>query len=125
VVDDGQYRIAGSDERLLLAAPSGQAPVAGAQEGVGTRVDERDAAQGAGQPRVALGAALADGLTGRLVDLRAELGPRHQMRGGGEPGHVDPDLGEQLGGGNGAHAGDVSAPGRRSGQRAAETTRAQ
>ena len=43
----------------------------------------------------------------------------------GEPGHVDPDLGEQLGGGNGAHAGDVSAPGRRSGQRAAETTRAQ
>ena len=83
----------------------GQAPVAGAQEGVGTRVDERDAAQGAGQPRVALGAALADGLTGRLVDLRAELGPRHQMRGRGEPGHVDPDLGDQLGSGNGATPG--------------------
>src|ERR1700741_947517 len=76
--------LAGSDERLLVAAASGQAPVAGAEEGVGTRVDEREAGQGAGQPRVALGAALAHGLTGRLVDLRAELGPRHQMRGRGE-----------------------------------------
>jgi hypothetical protein len=40
------------------------------------------------------------------------------MHGRGEPGHVDPDLGDQLGSGNGAHAGDVSEPGRRSAERA-------
>ena len=66
MVDDGQYRVAGSDQRLLLAAAWGQAAIAGAEEGVGAGVGERDAAQGAGQPWVALGAALAPGLTGRL-----------------------------------------------------------
>jgi len=74
VVDDGEHRVAGSDDGFLLAAPSGQAPVAGAQEGIGTRIGERDAAQRAGQPWVAPTAALALGLAGRLVSLRAELG---------------------------------------------------
>ena len=36
------------------------------------------------------------GLAGRLVDLGAELRPRHQMRGRGKPGHVDPGLGDEL-----------------------------
>ena len=45
VVDDGQYRVAGGDDRLLLTAAAGQAPIAGAQEGVGARVGERDAAE--------------------------------------------------------------------------------
>src|SRR6185437_11593153 len=76
---------------FLLATASGQAPVTGAQEGVGTRIGEGDAPEGAGQPWVSPTAALAFGLTGRLVGLRAELGPRHQMRVRGESGHVDAD----------------------------------
>jgi hypothetical protein len=40
------------------------------------------------------------------------------MRGRGEAGHVDADLGDQLGGGHGVDAGDVSEPGRRFGERA-------
>lgn len=59
LVDDGEHRVAASDDRLLLAAT------------------------------------LAHGLAGGLVGLRAELRPRHQMRGGRESGHVDPGLGDQ------------------------------
>jgi len=61
MVDDGEYRVAGGDDRLLLAAASGQAPIAGAQEGVGARMRSHDAAQSAGQPGIALAAALAHG----------------------------------------------------------------
>ena len=61
---------------------------------------------------------LLAGLTGRLVGLRAELGPRHQMRVRREPGHVDADLSDQLGGGHGVDAGNVSKPGRLGGERA-------
>src|SRR6478736_6267197 len=92
VVDDGQHRVAGGDDGFLLATASGQAPVTGAQEGVGTRIGEGDAPEGACEPWVSPTAALAFGLTGRLVGLRAELGPRHQMRVRGESGHVDADL---------------------------------
>src|ERR1700739_4234152 len=103
---DGEDRVAGGHERLVLAAAAGPALVARAQEGVGAAVGEGDAAQGAGQPWVALAAALAPGLTGRLVGLWAELGPRHQMRGRGEPGHVDADLADQLRGGHAVAAGE-------------------
>jgi hypothetical protein len=53
VVDDGQYRLAGGDDRFLLAPASGQAQVAVCR----------------GRCR----------RTGRLVGLRAELRPRCQM----------------------------------------------
>ena len=49
----------GSDDGFLLAAASGQAPVTGAEEGVGARIGEGDAAQRAGQAGVAPTAALA------------------------------------------------------------------
>ena len=65
------------DDGFLLATSSGQAPVTGAQEGVGTRIGEGDATKGAREPWVAPAAALAFGLTGRLVSLGVELGPRH------------------------------------------------
>jgi hypothetical protein len=47
VIHDGENRVAGGHERLLLAAAPGQAPVARAQEDVGAAVGEGDAAQGA------------------------------------------------------------------------------
>jgi hypothetical protein len=40
------------------------------------------------------------------------------MGGRGEPGHVNPDLGDQLGGGHGIDAGDISEPVRLCGERA-------
>jgi hypothetical protein len=39
------------------------------------------------------------------------------MRGRREPGHVDADLGDQLCGGHGVNAGDLSKPGRLVGER--------
>src|SRR6478736_1281344 len=116
VVDDGQHRVAGGDDGFLLATASGQAPVTGAQEGVGTRIGEGDAPEGACEPWVSPTAALAFGLTGRLVGLRAELGPRHQMRVRGESGHVDADLGDQFGGCYRVDAGNLSKPGRLAGE---------
>src|SRR6185369_7802714 len=80
VVDDGQHRVAGGDDGFLLATASGQAPVTGAQEGVGTRIGEGDAPEGACEPWVSPTAALAFGLTGRLVGLRAELGSQRAIR---------------------------------------------
>src|SRR6185295_19887619 len=70
------------------------------------------------EPWVSPTAALAFGLTGRLVGLRAELGPRHQMRVREESGHVDADLGDQFGGCYRVDAGNLSKPGRRAGERA-------
>src|SRR6185295_460731 len=58
VVDDGQHRVAGGDDGFLLATASGQAPVTGAQEGVGTRIGEGDAPEGACEPWVSPTAAL-------------------------------------------------------------------
>ena len=60
----------------------GDASVPGAKETCAAAGDGGgDIAQGGGQPRVAFDAALVLLLAGRLVGLRAELGPRHQMRG--------------------------------------------
>src|SRR6266542_554770 len=102
VVDDDQERVAGGDHRLLFAAAFGDPPVARPQKAVGAGGGGDDVAQRARQPRVALAAALVPLLAGRLVGLGAELGPRHQVRGGGEAAHVDADLGDQLLGGGSA-----------------------
>jgi hypothetical protein len=67
LIDDGEYRVAGGHDGLLLAAAPGEAPVAGAQEDLRAPVGEYDARQRASQPGVALAAALGLGLSGRLV----------------------------------------------------------
>jgi hypothetical protein len=53
VPDDGEGRVAHRDDRAFLPAPSGQAPTARTEEGVGARDRGDDLAQGGGQPGVA------------------------------------------------------------------------
>src|SRR6476660_7323083 len=77
-----------------FAAAFDDAPVAFAEEGVGFRGRGGGLAERPFEIRVApagLAAALdRSGLDGAW----AQFGPRHQVRGGGEPAHVEPDLGE-------------------------------
>jgi hypothetical protein len=82
-------------------------PVTLAEEGVGSGEPGDDLAEGAGQPWVALAGGVALLAAGRLGVDRGELGPGHQVRGGGEGGHVHPDLGDDLLGGPHADAGDL------------------
>ena len=107
VVDDGEHGVAGGEDRFLFGAAPGDAPVGGAQEGVGAGSPSGDVAQGGGQPRVALVPAGVLLPTGRFVNPRAEFGPGHQVLGGGEAAGVDADLGDQLLGGGGADRGDL------------------
>jgi hypothetical protein len=66
---DGQDRVAHRDDRALLPAASGQAPVALAEEGVGACQCGDDLAQGGGQPRIApAGGAASLGAGGLVVD---------------------------------------------------------
>lgn len=46
--------------------------------------------------------------SGGLAGLRAELGPRHQVRVGGEAAHVHADFGDQFLRGGGASSGDLT-----------------
>ena len=83
----------------LLAEPAVEAAELGADVGAGT-----PRGPGAlGEDRAELGVALAGParavLPGGLVVARAQPGPRRQVRRGGEPSHVDADLGDDdLGG---------------------------
>src|SRR6266568_4396866 len=95
VPDDGQQRVADGDEGFLLAAPAGQAAVTLAEEGARAGGTCSGFADRAGQPRIAsAGGAVVGFPASGLMHLRAELRPRHQMRGGGEHGHVDADIGD-------------------------------
>src|SRR4029077_19285645 len=81
-------------ERLEFGAAFDDAPVAFAEEGVGFRGRGGGLAERPFELRAApagLAAALdRAGLEGAWT----QFGPRHQVRGGGEPAHVEPDLGE-------------------------------
>jgi hypothetical protein len=69
VPDDGEDRVAHRDDRAFLAAASGQAPVALAEEGVGACQCGDDLAEGCGQPGVAAaGGAASLGAGGLAVD---------------------------------------------------------
>jgi hypothetical protein len=88
--DDGEDRVTHGHDRAVLAAASGQAPVALAEEGIGACQCGDDLAQGGGQPGVApAGGAAFLGAGGLVVD-GGELGPGDQVRGGGETAHLDP-----------------------------------
>src|SRR5512133_4386888 len=92
--DDDQDGPGDGDEGLELAAAFDDAPVAFAEEGVGAGGRGGGLAQDTFQVGVSLtGAPAAAGGPG-LDGARAELGPRHQVTGGGEPAHVQADLGD-------------------------------
>src|ERR1700681_3997587 len=67
-------------------------------------------ARGAFQVGVAFAGAAAAGDGPGLDGARAQLRPRHQVRGGGESGHVQPDLSDDHLGVVFAEAGDLVEP---------------
>ena len=107
VPDDDQDGAGDRDEGLELAAAFDQPPVALAEEGVGLGRGGGGFAEDALEVAVALAGLAGPGLGPGLDGLGGQLGPGDQVRGGGEPGHVQPDLGEDRLGGAGADAGDL------------------
>jgi hypothetical protein len=84
----------------FLPASARDSPVAGAEEGVGAPGHDGSLAEHAGEVSVAVsGRSVALVLPGAGLDPGSELGPRAQMRWGGEAGHVGADLGEDDAGG--------------------------
>ena len=80
---------------LLRAAAAGDPPVALAEEGVGPGGSDGGLAEDAGQVGVAVaGGAVAFLLPGGFLDAWRVLRPGDQVAGGGEPGHVQADLGD-------------------------------
>src|SRR5680860_222515 len=93
--DDDQDGPAHRDNGLLLASPARDAPVAFAEEAVGLAGRYGCLAEDPGQVAVAVsGRSVALLAAGRLLDTRGEPGPRAQVSRGGEPCHVDADLGD-------------------------------
>src|SRR5512132_1182235 len=99
--DDDQNGPADRDDRSLLAASTGDPPVAFTEEGIGLAGGDGDLPEHATQVGVAVpGRSAALGFAGGLADAWGELGPGDQVPGGWEPGHVRSDLGdEQVRGG--------------------------
>lgn len=95
VPDDDQHGTPDRDDRLLLPATPRDPAVALAEEGIGAAGDGRGLAEDPGEVPVAVaGGPVALVLAGRGLDARGELRPRAQVPSGGEPGHVDTDLGD-------------------------------
>jgi len=95
VPDDDQHRAPDRDDRLLLPAASCDPAVPLAEEGVGAARDGRGLTEDPCEVPVAVaGGPVALVLAGRGLDARGELRPRAQVPSGGEPGHVEADLGD-------------------------------
>ena len=78
------------------ATSTGDPPVAFTKEGIGLAGGDGSLAEHPSQIRVAVpGRSAALAFAGGLLDAGGELGPRHQVPGGREPGHVRSQLGEQ------------------------------
>ncbi len=108
VLDDDQDGAADGDDGFLLAAAPRDAPVAFAEEGVGAPGGHGGLPEDSGEVAVAVsGAALAFVLARGLLNPRGEAGLRAQVGGGGEPGHVQPDLGDHRGRTDGPETGDL------------------
>src|SRR6266496_4801609 len=110
VPDDHQDGAGDGDQGLELAAALDQAPVALAEEGVGLGGRGGGLAEDAFEVGVALAGLAGAGLGAGLDGARAQPGPRHQVRWGGEDAHVQPDLGEDDLRGAWADAGDLIQP---------------
>jgi hypothetical protein len=107
VPDDDQDGTGHRDEGFLFADAAHQAPVALAEEGVGLRGGGCDLAEDAFQVGVALAGAARAGAGPGLDGARRQAGPRHQVCGGGELGHVQADLGDDDLGGEQTDTGDL------------------
>jgi hypothetical protein len=84
-----------------------QAPVLGAEEGLGPARSGGGLAEGAAEVGVAAaGGVLSLPLAAGLLDVGREPGPGAQVPGGREDGHIDADLGDQVLGRRDAEAGD-------------------
>src|SRR4051794_15403977 len=111
VPDDDHDGAADRDDGLFLASSAGDAPVTFTEEGVGASGADSGLAQQPGQVAVAVpGAATALLLPGGLADSRGEPGPGREMPRGREAGHVQPDLSDHPGRGDGPEPGDLIDP---------------
>jgi len=81
--------------------------VAGSEQGLGPGGSHDGFAEGPGDPGAALAGGAGFGLAGGLAGPGREPGPGDQVPGSGEPGHVGPDLGDELLGAGLADAGDL------------------
>src|SRR5215218_6253867 len=107
VPDDHQDRAGDGDQRFELADAPDEAAVALAEEGVGLGGGGGSLAERGLEVGVALaGGAAAAGGAG-LDGPGRQPGPRHQLPGGGELAHVQPDLGDDDLGGVAADPGDL------------------
>ena len=123
VPDDDQGGAADGDHGSLRAAASGDAPVAFTEEGVGAGGADGGFAEDAGEVAVAVPAGGVALLAGGFLHAGCEPGPGCQVAGGGEPGHVQPDLGEDHRRGDWADAGDLIEPGDGAGERGTPSPR--
>jgi hypothetical protein len=89
VPDDGQDGAGDGDEGLEFAAAFDDASVAFAEEGVRFGGRGGGLAERTFQVGVALAGLAAAGHRPGLDGARAQFRPRHQVSGGGEPGHVE------------------------------------
>ena len=94
VPDEDENGAGDRDQGLELAAAFDDAPVAFAEEGVGLGGRGGGVAERALEVGVALAGLATTGERAGLDGAWAQFRPRHQVRGGGEPAHVEADLGE-------------------------------
>ena len=88
------------DDGFLLASSSSDSSVAFAEEGVGPSGAGGRFTEDPGEVAVAVpGGPVSFAAAGGFLDPGREPGPRAQVRRGREPGHVNPDLGENDAGG--------------------------
>src|SRR5919201_4996877 len=95
------------DQGLELATAFDDAPVAFAEEGVGPGDRDGGFAERGLEVGVALAGLPGSGPGAGLDGARAQSGPGDQVGGGGEPAHVQPNLGDDHLGGVSADAGDM------------------
>src|SRR5215217_7818298 len=109
--DDDQDGPADRHDGPLGTAAAGDPTVALTKEGIGLAGGDGRLAEHPSQIRVAVpGRPAALAFAGRLLDAGGELGPRHQMPSGREPGHVHAELGDEQAGGDLADPGDLIQP---------------
>src|SRR5215475_4867751 len=107
VPDDDQDGAGDGDQGFELAAAAGDPPVALAGEGAGAGGRGGGLAEDGLEVGVAFAGLPGPVLRPGLDGARAQLGPRHQVAGGGEAGHVQADLGDDALGGGAADPGDL------------------
>ncbi|HTY32059.1 MAG TPA: hypothetical protein VMD50_11725, partial [Mycobacterium sp.] len=90
--DDDEDGAGDRDQGLEFAAAFDDAAVAFTQEGVGFGGRGGGVTECAFEVGVTLAGLAAAGERSGLNCARAQFSPRHQVRGGGEPAHVEPNL---------------------------------